>query len=167
MFEQNAAARKVNEDRERFMRDRDEAKKRWDVAMLAETAECSGGAGKSASPSVETTAARRSDFEVADLLVRQAKSAARENGKLKRAAEIVSFFGRVEQVTAEKGLALIWPFIPPLVCEVADHRFLASRLCAPGTTARDGKPFWQWKSGKRCRQAFRQGFPGDKTCRQP
>ena len=43
---------------------------------------------------------------MAELLVRQSKAEARENGKLKRAAELISFFGRVEQATAEKGLAL-------------------------------------------------------------
>ncbi len=86
--------------------------------------ECSGGQGSKCLAKREITKQRRSDYEVAELLVRQQKAEARENGKLKRAAELIAFFGRVEQVTAEKGLALIWPFIPPLVCELLTIVFL-------------------------------------------
>jgi hypothetical protein len=92
--------------------------------MDAETQECSGGAGQKCISKRATTKERRSDYEVAELLVRQQKAEARENGKLKRAAELIAFFGRVEQATAEKGLALLWPFIPPLVCELLTIVFL-------------------------------------------
>jgi hypothetical protein len=68
---------------------------------------------------------------VADLLVRQSKAEARENGKLKRAAELIAFFGRIEQATAEKGLALVWPFIPPLVCELLTIVFLHLAFAVP------------------------------------
>jgi hypothetical protein len=130
-FEKNAAARQINEDRERFQRDRTEAKQRWDAAVTAETQECSGGQGSKCLAKREITKQRRSDYEVADLLVRQSKAEARENGKLKRAAELISFFGRVEQATAEKGLALVWPFIPPLVCELLTIVFLHLAFAVP------------------------------------
>jgi hypothetical protein len=92
--------------------------------MDAETAECSSGEREKCRARRHTTTLRRPDIEVAELLVKDAKPAQRENGKLKRAAELIAFFGRVEQATAEHGLALIWPFIPPLVCELLTIVFL-------------------------------------------
>jgi hypothetical protein len=97
-FEKNASARQINEDRERYKRDLREAKARYEAAMDAESTECSSGQGEKCKAKRQTTVLRRSDVEVAELLVKGAKPAARENGKLKRAAELVSFFfGRIEQ----------------------------------------------------------------------
>ena len=166
-FEKNAAARQINEDRERYQRDRTEAKQRWDAAVTAEIQECSGGQGSKCLAKREITKQRRSDYEVAELLVRQQKAEARENGKLKRAAELISFFGRVEQATAEKGLALIWPFIPPLVCELLTIVFLHLAFAVPVPRRRaSGKPCRRRGLGNGCRKAFRQGFPGGNGCRQ-
>jgi hypothetical protein len=77
-FEKNAAARQINEDRERYQRDLKEAKARYQAAMDAETQECSGGAGQKCISKRATTKERRSDYEVAELLVRQQKAEARE-----------------------------------------------------------------------------------------
>ena len=95
--------------------------------MDADTAECSSGEREKCRARRQTTTLRRSDVEVAELPVKDAKPAARENGKLKRAAELIVFLGRVEQATAEHGLVLMWPFIPPLVCERAPVRPVAGR----------------------------------------
>jgi hypothetical protein len=62
-FEKNAAARQINEDCERFQRDRTEAKQRWDAAVTAETQECSGGQGSKCLSKREITKQRRSDYD--------------------------------------------------------------------------------------------------------
>jgi len=139
-FEKNAAARQINEDRERFQRDRTEAKSRYQAAMDAETAECNSGQGSKCIVKRAITAERRSDFEVADLLVRQAKSEQRENGKLKRAAELVAFFGGIDLATAERALSLLWPFIPPLVCELLTIVFLHLAFAVPIPRRRRDSP---------------------------
>jgi hypothetical protein len=123
-FERNAKARQVNEERERLQRDLAESKLRYQAAVDAETAECSGGAGPKCIAKRQTTAQRRLDLEADTIRANEMKAEARENGKLKRAAELVSFFGRVEIATAERGLALLWPFVPPLVAELLTIVFL-------------------------------------------
>ena len=127
-YKQNADARKVNEDRERYLRDRTEANGRWQAAVDAETAECAGGDGPKCKAKRKTTEQRRSEFEVADILVRQAQPEARENGKLKRAAEIVALVRGGNVAAAEHALALLWPFLPPSICEILSIIFLHQAL---------------------------------------
>jgi hypothetical protein len=120
----NLEVRQAKADRERAQRSLDEARTRYRAALDAETAECRSGEGGRCKAARKTTADRRSDVEVAELLLRQAKPAGRENAKLYRAAELVAFFAGIDHAVAERGLALIWPFIPPLVCELLTIVFL-------------------------------------------
>lgn len=123
-FEKNAAARQVNKDRERVQRSRDEARRRYDAALDAEAAECSGGAGTKCLGKRAVTQDRRSDLEVAELLLQQAKPEQRENGKLKRAAQVIALFTSATEESAERGLAILWPFLPPFICELLTITFL-------------------------------------------
>lgn len=123
-FTKNAAARDVNADRKRAERDQAEAKRRYETALSAEEAECASGTGARCLAKRETTKLRRSDLEVADILLRKAPAEQRENGKLKRAAEIIAHYRGTDPAAAERGLALIWPFIPPAVCELLTIVFL-------------------------------------------
>lgn len=122
-FEKNAEARQINRDRARAERDRDEAKQRWQQAAVAETSECSQGVGRYCIAKRSVTEAARRDFEISELLLQKAKPEQRENGKLKRASEIVAFFGKTDVKTAEQGLTLVWPFIPPTICELLTIAF--------------------------------------------
>jgi hypothetical protein len=123
-FEHNAAARQVNKDRDRAQRNRDEARRRYDAALDAEASECSGGTGPKCLSKRATTQERRSDFEVAEALLQQAKPEQRENGKLKRAAQVIALFTSASEDAAERGLAIIWPFLPPFICELLTITFL-------------------------------------------
>ena len=136
-YEKNAEARKTNETRARYMRDRDEAKRRWATAQDAEAAECATGVATKCKGRQATTAQTRSAFEIADILVRQAGPEAREDGKLRRAAElwVLARGGDVE--AAQKGLALLWPFLPPAICELLSIIFWHQCL------ARKNK--WDWQ----------------------
>ena len=89
-----------------------------------ETAECASGGGGRCKARRVATQDRRVEREVAEMMLRELPLEGRENGKLKRAAELISFFGGIDPATAEKGLALIWPFIQPLVCELLTIVFL-------------------------------------------
>lgn len=131
VFAKNADARQVNDQRARFERDREETKKRWETAMAAETSECSGGVGIRCKGRQVVTAQARKDFEVSTILVNDAKPEARENGKLKRAAEIVALVKGTEVAQAEKVLAIFWPFIPPSVCELLTISFLHLAFAVP------------------------------------
>lgn len=117
-FERNAVARQVNRDRERAQRNRDEAQKRYDTALEAETDECSRGAGPRCLGRRATTHERRSDMEVAELLLQKAKPEQRENGKLKRLAQVLSMVSRLTEEEAERRLVILWPFLPPLSYEL-------------------------------------------------
>jgi len=131
MFEKNAAARQVNEERSWRLRDHDEAKLRYDTAFQAETKECSDGKGTKCIGKRQVTEAARVDLEASKLLLAEMKPSQRENGKLKRAADLIAFFGRTELATAEHGLALVWPFIPPLVSELLTIVFLHLAFAVP------------------------------------
>lgn len=123
-FERNAVARQINNDRERAQRNRDEAQRRYDAALVAETAECGSGQGRSCLGKRAVTEDRRTDFEVAERLLQQAKPEQRENGKLKRAAQVIALFSNVPEDRAERGLVIIWPFLPPFICELLTITFL-------------------------------------------
>jgi hypothetical protein len=133
-FVKNAGARQANADRQRAQRNQAEAKKRYDAALKAEEEECASGAGSRCTAKRETTKLRRSDLEVAEILLRQQPLEQRENGKLKRAAGLIVFFGGRDQADAERGLALVWPFIPPLVCELLTIVFLHLGFGVSGVT---------------------------------
>lgn len=130
-YEKNAEARKINETRLRYERDREEAKKRWETAMTAEAAECATGFANRCKGRQAVTAQARKDFEVATILVNDAKPEARENGKLRRAAELWTLSRGGDIKDAEKALALLWPFLPPAICELLSiifwHQALAQR----------------------------------------
>ena len=136
-YEKNAEARKTNEIRKRYERDRTEAKARWDTALASEADECKSGPGIRCKGRAAFTAQARSAFEVADLLVRQAGPEAREDGKLRRAAElwVLARGGDVE--AAQKGLALLWPFLPPAICELLAIIFWHQALAR--------KHAWTWQ----------------------
>lgn len=123
-FKANAAAKQVNSDRAQARRDLVEAKGRYESALVAETGECATGKGPKCDAKRETTRLRRVDLEQAERKVRDLPLEQRENGKLKRAAEILAFFRGMDQNVAEQGLSLIWPFIPPAVCELLTICFL-------------------------------------------
>jgi hypothetical protein len=86
--------------------------------------ECRSGEGPRCIAKRKTTQERRTDVEVAETLLRQLPIEGRENGKIKKAAELLAFFRGWSQAETEKGLALLWPFIPPLVCELLTIVFL-------------------------------------------
>ena len=123
-FEKNAEVRQHQADRARAQRSLDEAKTRYDTALEAETAECGSGSGSRCKARRETTERMRIEREAAEINVRQLPPEGRENGKLKRAAELVAFFWDRDLASVERGLALVWPFIPPLVCELLTIVFL-------------------------------------------
>ena len=79
--------------------------------------------------------------------------------KLKRAAELISFFGRVQQATPEKVLALIWPFIPPLVCELLTIVFLHLAFAV-------SVPLRRRPATNSCRKGFPRWFPCGNCCRK-
>ena len=71
--------------------------------MDAETSECQGGAGPKCIAKRQITKDRRHDLDIAEEVVRQLKPEERANGKLKRAAELIAFFGKTELSVAERG----------------------------------------------------------------
>lgn len=123
-FEKNAEVRQRHDDRARAQRSLDEAKTRYETALEAETAECGSGSGRRCQARREQTERMRIEREAAEINLRSLPPEGRENGKLKRAAELVAFFGGRDLATVERGLALLWPFIPPLVCELLTIVFL-------------------------------------------
>jgi hypothetical protein len=123
-YRTNAEAQHVNEVRSQVKRDLVEAKSRYEAALTAETGECSGGAGPRCKAKREQTTLRRVEVDAAERKVRELPPEQRENGKLKRAAEIVSLVRGTEVATAERALAILWPFIPPSVCELLTISFL-------------------------------------------
>jgi len=142
-FERNAAARQVNKERERALRDRDAAKRRYDTALDAETVECGGGQGPKCISKRATTQDRRFDLEAAELLLQRTKPEQRENGKLKRAAQVIALFSSATEEGAERGLAILWPFLPPFICELLTISFLHlgfGHRPAPRTVARTVTP---------------------------
>ena len=138
-FERNAVVRQVNKDRERSQRNRDETQRRYDTALAAETDECSRGAGPRCLGRRATTQERRSDLEVAELLLQQAKPEQRENGKLKRAAQIIALVTRKSERGSERALSVVWPFLPPFICELLTIAFLHLAF-APWKTTRSVTP---------------------------
>lgn len=136
-YEKNAEARKTNETRARYMRDRDEAKRRWATAQDAEAAECASGVAQKCKGRQATTAQTRQAFEIADILVRQSGPEARENGKLQRASELWVLARGGEVKDAEKALALLWPFLPPAICELLSIIFWHQCLSF--------RHKWQWR----------------------
>ena len=135
-YTKNAEVRQQHDDRARAQRSLDEAKTRYSTALEAETGECASGSGGRCRARRETTERMRIEREAAEINLRQLPPEGRENGKLKRAAELIAFFGRVDQAVAERGLALTWPFIPPLVCELLTIVFLHLGFGAPGLVSR-------------------------------
>lgn len=123
-FEKNSEVRKVEADRQRAQRLLDEAKTRYETALDAETVECGSGSGRLCKGRRETTERMRIAREAAELNLRALPPAGRENGKLRRAAELIAFFSGRDLATVERGLALLWPFLPPSVCEVLSIVFL-------------------------------------------
>jgi hypothetical protein len=136
-YEKNAEARKTNETRARYMRDRDEAKRRWATAQDAEAAECASGVAQKCKGRQATTAQTRHAFEIADILVRQSGPEARENGKLQRASELWVLARGGDVKDAEKALALLWPFLPPAICELLSIIFWHQCL--------QFRHKWQWR----------------------
>lgn len=120
----NAEARHTNEVRETLARDVREAHARYETALQAEEAECATGAGIKCKAKRDTTQLRRADLENAEKAQRSGPTAQRENGKLEKAAELIAFFSDHDQKVVERGLALLWPFIPPMVCELLTIVFL-------------------------------------------
>lgn len=122
--ERNAIARQINRDRDRAQRNRDEAKQRYDTALAAETADCSGGAGPKCIGKRAVTQDRRTDYEVSETLLQHVKPEQRENGRLKRLAQVISICSRLDEAEAERRLVIIWPFLPPLSCELLTMVFM-------------------------------------------
>ena len=120
----NEAVEAAQAVRDRAVRTRDEAKARYHQALDDELFECKTGKGAKCKSLRELTPQRREDMELAERTLSSLKPAGQVNGKLKRAAELVAFFVTGDQAMAEKGLALLWPFIPPLVCELLTIVFL-------------------------------------------
>lgn len=123
-FHKNAEVRQLNADRARAQRTLEEAITRYEAALDAETLECATGGGARCKARRAATADRRTEREVAETMLRDLPPEGRENGKLKRAAELLAFFVTGDQAKTERGLALLWPFIPPLVCELLTIVFL-------------------------------------------
>ena len=112
-FEKNAEVRQHQDDRARAQRSLKEATTRYETALEAETVECGSGSGSRCKARRETTERMRIERESAEINVRSLPPEGRENGKLKRAAELIAFFGGRDPATVERGRALVWPFIPP------------------------------------------------------
>ena len=123
-FEKNAEVRQHQDDRARAQRSLNKAKTRYETALEAETVECGSGSGSRCKARRETTERLRIEREAAEIDLRSLPPEGRENGKLKRAAELIAFFDGRDLPTVERGLALVWPFIPPLVCELLTIVFL-------------------------------------------
>lgn len=133
-FEKNAEVRQHNADRARANRSLDEAKTRYQAALEAEVDECASGSGGRCKARRQTTERMRIEREAAEINLRALPPEGRENGKLKRAADIIAFYRGVDAAVAERGLALIWPFIPPLVCELLTIVFLHLGFAGAATT---------------------------------
>ncbi len=123
-YEANATARQINDERARYQRDLGEAKSRYNAALAAETAECSGGKGSKCIAKRELTVQARSDVEVATILVSRAKPEQREDGKLQRAAEVWSLATGHSVEASLHGFKMIWPFVPPCVAELLSIIFI-------------------------------------------
>ena len=137
-YEANAKARDVNAERARYQRDLAEAKGRYNSALTAETAECSGGDGGKCKAKRTLTAQARSAVEVATIMVANAKPEAREDGKLVRASQVFAMATGYSEETSLRGFKLTWPFLPPLVCELLAiifvHKAFAHRRRQPSAT---------------------------------
>ena len=137
-FEANAKARQINDERARYQRDLDAAKTRYQTALTAETAECSGGDGSKCKAKRTLTANARSDMEVATILVRDAKPEQREDGKLRRAAEVWALATGHSVEASLHGFKMVWPFLPPTVAELLSiifiHKAFAHRRRQPSAT---------------------------------
>ena len=137
-FEANAKARQINDERARYQRDLDAAKTRYQTALTAETAECSGGDGSKCKAKRTLTANARSDMEVATILVRDAKPEQREDGKLRRAAEVWALATGYSVEASLHGFKMVWPFLPPTVAELLSiifiHKAFAHRRRQPSAT---------------------------------
>jgi len=119
-----------------------EAKVRYETALKAEETQCAKGTGWRCQSKRNVTKVRRDDVDAAEKKrdqrigdLRAAVSAAegklsaqpaeaRENGKLAKVAEFIAYFSGRDQAHVERGVALLWPFLPPTICEILTIVFL-------------------------------------------
>jgi hypothetical protein len=123
-------------------RDVGEARVRYETALRDEEVQCAKGTGWRCQSKRNTTKLRRADVDAAekklrtriddrraDVAAAEAKLAGqpaeqRENGKLAKVAEIIAYFSGHDEASVARGVALLWPFLPPTICEILTIAFL-------------------------------------------
>jgi hypothetical protein len=115
------AANSVNTDRIQTLLDREEAKKRYQAALDAETLECATGKGRKCEARRETTVLSRADLDKYERAVHTLQPEQVANADIVAAASLLS---RLPGISADRAsiqatLELGFPFLQSLFCELA------------------------------------------------
>lgn len=114
-------ANSVNMGRQTALKDRDEAKARYDAALKAEEAECASGDGAKCQSKRITRKLRREDYDVAEAKLRTEQPEQIANADIKAAANLLARFPLVtaDAEAIEALLQILFPFLQSLFCEIA------------------------------------------------
>lgn len=129
--QQAATAKSINAQRDDAIAELKAARAKRDELAISFAKECATGKGSRCAGVRETMSYTDSHIAILDARVAMLRPEQVANGKLKKAAEVISRFTGRRQDDLVKDLELAWPFANALIWELLTITFLSLGLASP------------------------------------